>query len=233
MITYSETISHSVKIQFWEAYLSRGDRPNIPEEVRATVEGLLLLLEANPTADVMERAIASTVKYEPLRSNTNDHEFIDLAFQLNLNMHNIMKKCQVFDTFQYALSKGFIPEHYNYLGSYLRHNRNGLNLKMIELLFSITPKDILFNPSTHTRIDRLINFFRGNRYINSPVRKFLVYTGHLAGGNMKFSLADFTTYTSPKIKETFKSFFGGTVVIGLLPREMEEMIMKQYFGFYV
>jgi len=301
-ITYSETISRPIKIRFWRAYLSRRAYPKIPEGVRNTIEGLRLVFEANAPADVMEKAIASEIKHKTIWPNQNNHEFIDLAFELRLNMHNIMKKCEDFETFQYALAQGFIPQHYNYLKNYLTFSSRP-KLKMVEFLFSISPKDTLFS----TPIHNLINFFRKkedktifleclevllNAQVNLPVqdlisldidpinqllidyrypftksdydstvrilfkkpprssyllaymceiipdihprlRKTLVYTKYSAGGNMKFSFADFTTYASPKIKETFKSFFGGAVVIGLLPREVEEMIMKQYFEFNV
>lgn len=159
-ITHSKTISRDVKIQFWEAYLV--NHRIIPPLVSQSYEGLLLVSEANPPADVMEKAIASTIRFRPL-GKRNDHDIIDLAFRLNLNIHNIVKKCPVFETFQYALSKGFVPEHFNYLDAYLRLNSVKFSRKMIKLRFSISPKDTLFS----TSISKLASFYFRSK--NAPI----------------------------------------------------------------
>jgi len=151
-VTFSKTISRPVKIQFWQAYLKY--QYEIPQRIRESYTAMLLIAEANAPQYVIENIIARKIRYT--KFNDKIRKFIDLAFQFNLNIHNIVKECLIFETFQYVLEKGFVPEHYNYLNTYLDHT-SYFKKDMIELLFSITPKDILYT----TSIARLAHLYFG------------------------------------------------------------------------
>lgn len=149
-VTFSETISRPVKIQFLQRYLRTSGY--IPENVAKTYEGLLLFAEAGALNFSLKRAIEENCRYA--KFNHKVQKLIDLAFELNFDIHDIVKECMVYETLSYALSKGFVPKHFNYLDSYVSHT-SFIKKDMIELRFSITPKDTLYT----TSIPPLIRFY--------------------------------------------------------------------------
>lgn len=148
-IVTSETISREDKIKYLRAY---NQREYIPSFATENYDYFLLFVEGDARPRYLEFALESAVRYTPF--NELIQKFIDLAFQLKLDIHNIINECMVYETFLYALDKGFVPKHFNYLNSYLIVT-SYTKKNMIELRFSITPKDTLFK----TSVSSLIQFY--------------------------------------------------------------------------